>query len=166
MERFCRGNRISIIPTILFYLLMFYSGATGVHTIEDEIGIIIVIYIIMQSIMRIIHWTIAYKASVFLYFLLFGAFIGIFIGEKMLQQTTIGNVVGATVIFILVSIYFAILIVLRRKGIMKKSPPGIRFAILRAYMNIWERITLVFPNRYLKYLETGDEKYLEEKDGQ
>ncbi len=113
--------------------------------------------------MRIMRWAIAYKAPVFLYFLHFPAFIGIFMAAMMLQHPGMWNIIGSISIFALVGVYFLILLILRRKGIMKKSPPGYRFAGLRSAMSIGERITLVFPNRYLKYLETGDVKYLQDE---
>ncbi len=152
---------ISIILTGVFYLVMSLSGAAEDHGIWDLIALAILAYVIIGGSMRFIRWAIAYKAPVFLYFLHFPAFIGIFIGIMMLQNPGMWNLIGSLSIFSLVGIYFLILFILRRKGIMKKSPPGYRFAVLRAKMSIWERITLVFPDSYLKFLETGDKKYLE-----
>ncbi len=152
---------ISIILTIVFYLLMLLSGATEGHGIWDLTALAILAYVIIGGSMRFIRWTIAYKAPGFLYFLHFPAFIGIFIGAMMLQNPGMWNLIGSISIFTLVGIYFIILIFLRRKGIMKRSPPGYRFAVLRAKMSIWERITLVFPDSYLEFLKTGDKKYLE-----
>jgi len=152
---------ISIVLTFVFYLLMNLSGATEGHTLGDLIALVILSYVIMGSTMRFIRWTIVYKAPIFLYFLHFPALIGIFMGVMMLQNPGMWNLIGSISIFILVGIYFIVLYILRRKGIMRKSPPGYRFAVLRATMSIWQRITLVFPDRYIKYLETGDKRYLE-----
>ena len=152
---------ISVVLTFVFYLLMYLSGTTEGHTTGDLIVLVILAYVIMASTMRFIRWTIAYKAPVFLYFLHFPVLIGIFIGVMMLQNPGIWNLIGSISIFALVGIYFLILFILRRKGIMKKSPPGYRFDILKAKMSIWQRITLVFPDSYLEFLETGDKKYLE-----
>ena len=154
---------ISVILTFAFYLLMYISGATEGHSIGDLVALVILGYVIMGGIMRIIRWAIAYKAPVFLYFLHFPAFIGIFMAAMMLQHPGMWNIIGSISIFALIGVYFLILLIFRRKGIMKKSPPGIRFAVLRSNMSIVERITLVFPDRYLKYLQTGDKKYLEDK---
>ncbi len=151
---------ISLILTVVFYIFMVLSGATQGHTTGDLIALVILAYVIMASTMRFIRWSIAYKAPVFLYFLHFPALIGIFIGAMMLQNFGMWNLIGSISIFALVGIYFIILFILRRKGIMKKSPPGYRFAVLRAKMSIWERITLVFPDSYLEFLKTGDKKYL------
>ncbi len=152
---------ISVILTFVFYLLMYISGATEGHSIGDLVALVILAYVIMGGIMRIIRWAIAYKAPVFLYFLHFPAFIGIFTAAMMLQHPGMWNIIGSISIFALVGVYFLILFIFRRKGIMKKSPPGYRFAVLRREMSVIERITLVFPDRYLMYLQTGDVKYLQ-----
>ncbi len=152
---------ISIILTVVFYIFMILSGATQGHSTGDLIALVILAYVIMGGTMRFIRWTVAYKAPVFLYFLHFPAFIGIFIGAMLLHHPGIWNLIASISIFALVGIYFLILFILRRKGIMKKSPPGYRFVVLRTKMSIWERITLVFPNRYLEFLKTGDKKYLD-----
>ena len=167
LDNTCKGFAeeigISIILTFVFYLFMYLSGATQGHTTGDLIALVILAYVIMGSTMRFIRWTMAYKAPVFLYFLHFPALIGIFIGAMMLHNPGMWNLVGSISIFILVGIYFIVLLVLRRKGIMKKSPPGYRFDILKAKMSIWQRITLIFPDKYITYLQTGDKKYLEDE---
>ena len=155
----CGGDRY--IPD--FYLSIFYfiySGASEGHSTGDVVAVIILSFIIVEGVMRVIRWAVVYKAPVFLYFLHFPAFIGIFIGAMMLQHHSMGNIIGSIVIFAIVGIYFLIIIIFRKKGIMKRSLPGVRFAVLRAHMSIGERVTLVFPDRYIKFLETGDEKYL------
>ena len=153
---------ISVILTFAFYLLMYISGATEGHSIGDLVALVILAYVIMGGIMRMIRWAVAYKAPVFLYFLHFPALIGIFVAAMMLQHPGMWNIIGSISIFALVAVYFLRLLIFRIKGIMKKSPPGYRFAVLRAKMSIWQRITLVFPDRYIKYLETGNERYLKE----
>jgi len=154
---------ISVILTFAFYLLLSISGANEGHSTGDLIAVIIFIYVIMEGIMRIIRWAVVYKAPVFLYFLHFPALIGIFIAAMMLQHPGMWNIIGSISIFALVGVYLIILLIFRRKGIMKSSPPGIRFTVLRSNMSIGERITLVFPGRYIKYLQTGDKKYLQDE---
>ncbi len=154
---------ISAILTFAFYLLMYISGATKGHSIGDLVALLILASVMMVGIMRIIRWAIVYKAPVFLYFLNFPAFLGIFIAAMMLQHPGMWNKIGSILTFALIGVYFLILYIFQRKGIMKKSPPTIRFAVLRSNMSIVERITLVFSDRYLKYLQTGDMKYLGDK---
>ena len=164
---FAEEISISIILTVAFYLLMLLSGATEDHGIWDLTALAILAYVIIGGSMRFIRWAIAYKAPVFLYFLHFPAFIGIFIGAMILQNPGMWNLIGAISLFTLVGIYFIILIFLRSKGIMQRSPPGYRLDILKENMSIGERITLVFPDSYLKFLETGDKRFLrDEGDGE
>jgi len=151
---------ISILLTILFSGGMIHSGALNGHTKSDIIVVVILFYIMNASILRIIRWTVAYHAPVYLFFLHFPAFMGIIIGGATLFQISDFNGRVVSLVIIGISIIYFIAIYLKRNEIINKSPPGERLQTLKSYMTILERVTLVFPDRYIKYLETGDERYL------
>jgi len=155
---------ITFISTIGSMALYNYTGAASGHSYIDNIVVFILLLVLFESVVRIIRWTIVYHAPIYLYFLHFPAFIAVFIGAA-----TIGNVKsldGFVIGFalILISFIYFVIMYLKREVIRKKSPPGLRIQQLKWKMSMWERITLVFPDMYIKFLETGDEKYLRGKE--
>ncbi len=146
----------------LILILAFYKvGALNGISISNLIVVYILILFIFTSIFRIIRWAIVYHAPVYLFFLSFPALVSIFIGSAIIKSKRDLYSVLSSLVLIFVPILYFLVIYKNRKKIIENSPPGWRIKKLISRMSWIERLTLIFPDNYIKYLKTGDERYLE-----
>ena len=61
-------------------------------------------------------------------------------------------------------VYTGYILVQRNRGLFKKTVPSERIQVLRTILIPKEKLTLVFLDRYVKYMQTGDKRYLEGRD--
>ena len=149
----------SILTVILIFVdLKWNDTHIGVF---DLVILMVILFLLIFYVFRVIRLSIVYRNSVWL---------------NMLHLPTIGMLVvtGQSLFnnpnlidFILFSVFgslFILLILIRKYHkkfkIYSKYIPPERYVKLRTILTSKQRLTLVFPDRYIKYLETGDEKYL------
>ena len=121
---------------------------------------------------RLFRYAFVYHAYVVLYFLYsFFIIVLLFVGIDIVDKISKGydGILGSITFFAVVlaafMIYTIYILVQRKRGLFKKTVPPERIQTLRVILTPKQKLTLVFPDRYIKFLETGDEKYLQNNGG-
>ena len=157
-----------VIFTILtVYFADIYSNNTQYSIVNDFIVIFIVSFFIFFPIIRIIRYAYVTKVYILLYFpYLYFVPVILFIGVdsfQKLQGTLMENstqIIPFLIILISMIMYTIYIYIEKKRGLFKRTVPPERIQTLRVVLTPKQKLTLVFPDRYIKYLETGDEKYL------
>ncbi len=158
-----------IFTVLAVYFADIYPHNTQYSVVNDFIVIFGVSFFIFFPIIRVIRYAYVNRVYIFLYFpyLYFVPailFMGVDSFQK-LQGTLIeelDQLVPFLVILISMIIYTIYILIQRKRGLFKKTVPPERIQTLRVILTPKQKLTLVFPDRYIKYLETGDKKYLKE----
>ena len=169
---FVHESLVVIISMVTFTILTVYFADIYPHNtqysiVNDFIVFFVVSFFIFFPIIRIIRYAYVYRAYIllyfpYLYFVPTVLFIGVDSFQK-LQGTLIeelDQLVPFLVILISMIIYTIYIIIQKKRGFFKKTVPPERLQVLKVILTRREKLTLVFPDRYVKFLETGDEKYL------
>ena len=153
------------VSAILSFLVIFFSDHLNPSYRNRSLQDILIIYplmlIVVGSIVREIRWSIVYKTPVFLYFISLEALIGIFIGINLLQKSDFINRIAGLITIGFVGLYFLSLIYIKIKNIFKNPTPGYRIQMLKLILSWNQRLTLIIPENIMKYLDTGNEKYIQ-----
>ena len=165
---------VVIISMVTFTILTVYFADIYPHNtqysvVNDFIVIFIASFFIFFPIIRVIRYAYVSRVYIFLYFpyLYFVPailFIGVDSFQK-LQGTLIENFIQIVPFLIILTsmiMYTGYVYLEKKRGLFKKTVPPERIQTLRMILTPKQKLTLVFPDRYIKYLETGDEKYLKE----
>jgi len=159
-----------VIFTILaVYFADIYPHNTQYSIVNDFIVIFIASFFIFFPIIRIIRYAYVSRAYILLYFpYLYFAPTVLFIGAdtfQNLQGTIIEDfnlIIPFLIIFTSMIVYTGYIYIEKKRGLFKKTVPPERIQALRMILTPKQKLTLVFPDRYIKYLKTGDERYLKE----
>ncbi|AGB04577.1 hypothetical protein AciM339_0696 [Aciduliprofundum sp. MAR08-339] len=161
-----RGFAIEMILTIsLSSALILMEIATQKNMKFFDIVIsAVILFPLSFYIFHILRLSIVYRSHVWLHMLnLPGIAMVIATGESLFNNPSWANII---LFLVFAGLYFSLLLIIKFHKKFKvyrvKIPPE-RYAILRSIMSKKQRITLIFPDRYIKYLETGNIKYLEVK---
>ncbi len=151
-------------------LALTYPG--GPKTASDYFIAFFVPLLIYFPTIRLFRYAFVYHAYVVLYFLYsFFIIVLLFVGADIVDRISkgsneiLGSMAFFTVVLAAFIIYTIYILVQRKRGLFKKTVPPERIQVLRTILTPKEKLTLVFPDRYIKYLETGDERYLEKNGG-
>ncbi len=119
------------------------------------------IFFLSFFIVRIIRMSMIYRNYKVLYvivnFLAILSFGSLAVVYKEKSLTSFAFSVGS---FTVLVIMILLIKRARKTGRFKVDIPPERYLSLRSVMTFKQRLTLVFPDRYIKYLETGDKRYL------
>ncbi len=157
-----------IIVIGLEYIYSYYAYSL----LQDAIILFILSFFVFFPIIYLIRYAFVFRAYPVLYspYILFSSLL-IFIGADAAKNIFSGSSRAISSAMIVLAIAIATLLYtlwiykLKKRGLFKKTVPPERIAVLRAILTPKEKLTLIFPDRYIKYLETGDEKYLQNNGG-
>ncbi len=151
-------------------LALTYPG--GPKTAGDYFIAFFVPLLIYFPTIRLFRYAFVYHAYVVLYFLysffiIVLLFVGMDIAERISKGSNgiLGSIAFFGVILVALIIYTIYILVQRKRGLFKKTVPPERIAVLRTILTPKEKLTLIFPDKYIKYLDTGDKRYLEDSGG-
>ncbi len=152
------------------YFADIYPKNTHYSILNDFITIFILSFFVFFGIIRIIRYAYVMRGYVLLYFpyLIFTIlvlFIGVDTFQK-LQGTLIedlNNMIPFLIILTSIILYTVYIYIEKKRGLFKKTVPSERIQVLLMVLTRKQKLTLVFPDRYIKYLETGDERYLKDE---
>ena len=152
------------LTAVLSFALSYFPAPFRMSAVEFFVIIFIAGYVLFGGTLRIIRWAIVFRSPAYLLLLNLTAFALIVISYSALSQgLTITNILTAGFFLSIVVFYYLYLLHLKRNGKLLSGTPPIRVKILvKAKLTRLQRLTLIFPDNYIKYLETGDEKYLKE----
>ena len=152
------------ILTVILILVDLKWNTTYIGVFDLAI-LLVILFLLLFYVIRVIRLSIVYRNSVWLNMLHLPT-IGMLVvtGQSLFNNPNIID-------FILFSTFGSMFILLifirvhhRKFRIYSIHIPSERYLKLRAVMTPKQRLTLVFPDRYIKYLETGDERYLKGGD--
>ncbi len=153
-----------IIFTALLSIIVFYQDMiTKDHPLTQVLLIAIPLFFFITFFsIRVIRLALVYRTPVWLYMfnLLFVAML-LATGMTLANKFNVVNLIIFSATFSLFGIYLYITKNARKFKRFSIIVPPERYAILRSVMTKKQRFTLIFPDRYIKYLETGDKKYLD-----
>ncbi len=146
----------AILGTIAVYYANIVHHYPGHSVIRDAV-LTVFIFLVVFYFVRLVRMVLVYRnrkmiyaIGVFLMFLPFGFLI---------PEVSLNTLIFVSIVWSLFTLYI-VNMAKRFKRFSINIPPE-RYAILRSVMTKKQRFTLIFPDEYIKYLETGDEKYLE-----
>ncbi len=151
--------------TIVLSLVATYTSHTSTSKIVSFVMIFIAGYVLFGGSLRIIRWSIVFKSPAYLLLLNLTAFALIGISYNALsREPSFYNVLTAVILLSIVGIYYGYLLHLRKQRKLFSGTPPLYIKILvKNKLTKLQRLTLIFPDRYLRFMETGDEKYLEDE---
>ena len=151
---------------IITGILLSITYSKGMHTIGDYFMAFVVPLLIYFPSVRLFRYAFVYHAYVVLYsmysfFIIVLLFAGIDVMDKFTKHNSdfIGSFSFFLVIFGALILYTAYIFIQRKKGLFKKTVPPERIQTLRMVLTPKQKLTLIFPDRYIKFLETGDGRY-------
>ncbi len=159
---------MTIFTVIVIWIEYVYSYY-AYSLVQDAITLFILSFFVFFPMVHLIRYAFVYRAYPILYipYILFSTLL-IFIGADTAKYLSSGSPKGFSSLMIVLSIVIATLLYtawiykLKKRDVFKKSSPPERVDVVRALLTPKQKLTLVFPDRYVRYLETGDEKYLKE----
>ncbi len=151
---------VSTATTVLGTIAVYYANIMhhypGHSVIRDAV-LTVFIFLVVFYFVRLVRMVLVYRnrkmiyaIGVFLMFLPFGFLI---------PEVSLNTLIFVSVIWSLFTLY-VVKMAKRFKRFQVDIPPE-RYVALRAVMTKKQRFTLIFPDRYLEFLKTGDKKYLE-----
>ena len=157
---------ISTITIVLVGIAIYYNDIvhhyTGHSVVQDAIIGIFLIFFLAFFFVRQVRMALVYRNRKVIYAI--GAFLTMisFGGIGALYMTPdLDTIIFVSALWALTIFTFVIGKMAKRFKRFSINIPPERYAILRSVMTKKQRFTLIFPDEYIKYLETGDEKYLE-----
>ncbi|AGB04576.1 hypothetical protein AciM339_0695 [Aciduliprofundum sp. MAR08-339] len=118
-------------------------------------------YVMFGGTLRIIRWAIVFKSPAYLLLLNLMAIVLIMMSiQTLLEGLTLSNISLAVFLLSFVVVYYGYMVYLKKVGKFAKGTPPVRIRMLYTAMTRAQKITLILPDRYIKFLETGDVKYL------
>lgn len=170
---------VVIISMVTFTILTVYFADIYPHNtqysvVNDFIVIFFASFFIFFPIIRVIRYAYVYRAYILLYFpyLYFIPTI-LFIGLDSFQNLqrnfieNVGHLISFVIILTSMFVYTEFIYVEKKRGLFRESAPPERIAMVRSILTSKEKLTLVFPDQYIKYLETGDKRFLrDDGDGE
>jgi len=153
------------ILTGLALLLTHKSSSEGISAGDYFMAFIVPLFIYFPF-MRLMRYAFVFRAYVVLYFMYSFFFIVLlFIGIDVFKDLTQGLKFGGSEIFFIIILVGAILYTLwiyslRVKGLFKKTVPPERIQMLCSILTRKQKFTMILPERYMKFLDTGDVKYI------
>ena len=146
----------AILGTIAVYYANIVHHYPGHSVIRDAV-LTVFIFLVVFYFVRLVRMVLVYRnrrmiyaIGVFLMFLPFGFLI---------PEVSLNTLIFVSIVWSLFTLYI-VNMAKRFKRFSINIPPE-RYAILRSVMTKKQRFTLIFPDEYIKYLETGDKRYLE-----
>ena len=129
------------------------------HSIVQDAVLTVFIFLVVFYFVRLVRMVLVYRnrkmiytIGVFLMFLPFGF---------LMPEVSLNTLIFVSVIWSLFTLY-VVKMAKRFKRFRVDIPPE-RYAVLRAVMTKRQRFTLIFPDKYIKYLETGDKRFLRDE---
>ena len=145
----------AILGTIAVYYANIVHHYPGHSVIRDAV-LTVFIFLVVFYFVRLVRMVLVYRnrrmiyaIGVFLMFLPFGFLI---------PAVPLNTLIFVSIIWSLLTLYI-VNIAKRFKRFRVDIPPE-RYTVLRTILTKKQRLTLIFPDRYIRYLETGDKKYL------
>ncbi len=158
---------ISLVTIVLVGLFIYYDDIAhhypGHSVVQDAIIGSTLVFFLTFLFVRMARMAIVYRNRKVIYAI--GAFLTMISlgGIGALYMTPdLDTTIFVSALWALTIITFLIGKMAKRFKRFKVDIPPERYAVLRSVMTKRQRFTLIFPDRYIKYLETGDEKYLKE----
>jgi len=156
---------ISLVTVVLVSIGIYYDDIAhhypGHSVLQDAILGTIPIFFVVFFFVRMVRLSIVYRNRKVIYaigsFLMMISFGGI---GAVYMTPDLGTIIFVSVLWALTIFTFVIGKMAKRFKRFRVDIPLERYLALRSVMTKKERFTMVFPDRYIKYLETGDEKYL------
>ncbi len=159
---------ISLVTVVLVGLFIYYDDIAhhypGHSVVQDAIIGSILVFFLTFLFVRMARMAIVYRNRKVIYAI--GAFLTMisFGGIGALYMTPdLDTTIFVSGLWALTIITFVIGKMAKRFKRFQTDIPPERYAILRAVMTKKQRFTLIFPDEYIKYLETGDKRFL--RDG-
>ena len=144
-----------------FILITTYKSPRGISASDWVVAFVAPFFIYFPSahLIRYAFALRAYKVLYFMYTFFFIVFLGI--GIDLVQSKFTLDKLGFLLTLISALIIYTLWILLLKKGgLFEKMAKPEQIQIVHSFLTTKQRLTLVFPDRYIKYLETGDERYL------
>ncbi len=159
---------ISMVTAVLVGIAIYYNDIAhhypGHSVLQDAILGCILIFFLSFFFVRQVRMALVYRnrkviyaIGVFLMMMSFGGFGAIYMNPSPFTLIFVG------VLWLLTIFTFYIGKIAKRFERFQLDIPPERYVVLRSVMTKKQRFTLVFPDRYIKFLETGDKKYLEDE---
>ncbi len=157
---------ISTITTVLVGIAIYYNDIVhhypGHSVMQDAIIGIFLIFFLAFFFVRQVRMALVYRNRKVIYAI--GAFLTIIslggIGALYITPD-LDTTIFVSALWALTIITFVIGKMAKRFKRFQTDIPPERYAVLRSVMTRKQRFTLIFPDKYIRYLETGDKKYLE-----
>jgi len=162
-----------LILDIITGISMGLTDSWGFKTPSDYFMAFIVPLLIYFPSIRLFRYAFVYRAYVVLYFmysffLIVLSVVGMDISDRIAKNREIMGSLAFFLLFLGATIAYTVFILIEKKrGLFKKTVPPERIQTLRMILTPKQKLTLVFPDEYIKYLETGDKRHLrDEKNGE
>ncbi len=163
-----RGFAEEIALTLSLTLLIWISGFLPDYLSHDMNRMIQDIFIVFPLALflsfftfRVIRASVIYRNANFLGILFFILLPLLAVsGSSFFKDMSLDNVV---LFFFFLGVSSLVLLILRFRRKIKlyaQDTPMERIAVLRAVLTRRQKLTLIFPDSYLKFLETDDKRYL------
>ncbi len=146
-------------------LVATYTSYTTYSKIEFFAIIFVASYVLVGGTLRIIRWAIVFKSPAYLLLLNLTAFALIGISYDALSRgLSFYNILTAVVLLSIVGFYYGYLLHLRKqRKLLSGTDPLYIKILVKTKLTKLQRLTLIFPDRYIKYLETGDKRFLRDE---
>ncbi len=161
---------ISLVTVVLVGLFIYYDDIThhypGHSVVQDAIIGSILVFFLAFFFVRQVRMALVYRNRKVIYAI--GAFLTMisFGGIGALYMTPdLDTIIFVSALWALTIFTFVIGKIAKRFKRFNVDIPPERYVALRAVMTKKQRFTLIFPDRYIKFLETGDKKYLQNNGG-
>lgn len=165
-----------VIGTFSLGVILAYFGSTSheglLEFVENFVMLSGVSSLIFFPMIRLFRYAYVYRAYFVLYvpyifFVNVIPFIAYDTYKDYLHHSPnfTGSVEFLTILLLLLLIYTVYILIERRRGLFKKSVPGWRIQVLRSILTRRQKLTMAFPDRYIRYLETGNKEYLVAENG-
>ena len=155
---------IAVVVTAILVSFAIYGDIVHhYHTlVEDLIILLPVMFLLSFFFVHVVRLSIVYRSYIWLN-MFHLPIIGLLIatGTSMYNDPNIGNIIFFAVMLGLFLLLMLVIKYHKKFKVYRVKIPPERYAVLRAVMTKKQRFTLIFPDRYIKYLETGDKRYLE-----
>jgi len=153
-----------VIITAIFMCIAVYQDITfHYHRLIVDFTILLpVLFFLAFFFVHVVRLSIVYRSYVWLN-MFHLPIIGLLIatGTSMYNDPNLENIIFFAVMLGLFLLLMLIIKYHQKFKVYRVKIPPERYAVLRVVMTRKQRFTLIFPDEYIKYLETGDEKYLE-----
>ncbi len=158
---------VFILEIITGFILINTHKSPNGSSIDDWIVAFVVPFFIYFPFAHLIRYAFAFRAYKVLYFMytfFFIVFLGI--GLDLIQGSLTTDKLEFLLILIISFVGYTLWIfTLKKKGLFERMAKPEQIKMVYYSLNRKQRFTMVFPDKYVRYLETGDEKYLGDKDG-